>query len=346
MKSNSFGPIQFGQSGPSKGVRLTKEYDLCLVTLSWEQRATFAFLKEGCRVTSATAIWFKSTSDEIEDRKSGQIGSLRTKIGKVDELRLGRATEVDENFSKLKEFFENKYQEIGRPLKVLLDISCLPKNYLLFLIGLGFSQGFVACLDCLYSSGKYDLMCDEQSSHDEAGRIHRALISSGKWTSRQIPFLAADSAFPDTRDLAVVMGGEIGMALPLISKIEPNKLSLAFIEESSPGKSKNNLHGEMQAYHSLIKDYEAEVVSVELGEALAVADHLENVCRESAAESVSILVLGSKSHALAAGVVGLSNPRAEVVCRIPQGYIALDVQATGDIFFYEVEDRFEPSNYI
>jgi hypothetical protein len=346
MKNRSFGPLQFKQTGPLKSVAIEKDYDLCLVTLSWEQRATFAFLSDGCQLNSAIALWFESTSDEIEGRKSAQFDSLRTKIGNVDELRLCEATEIDENFGKLKEFFEQKFKELGRPLKVILDISCLPKNYLLFLIGFGFSQDIFACFDCLYSAGKYDLMSSVNSSSDEAGRIHRALTSSGKWTSRQIPFLAAESTFPDTRDLTILMGGEIGMALPLVAKIEPSRLSVIFIDETAPGESENKLVEEMQAYHTLIGDYDADEVRIPLGDALSVAEHLENICSDSESECITLMVLGSKSHALAAGIVGLSCSNADVVCRVPKSYLTLDVHAAGGIFFYEIEDRFEPSNYL
>lgn len=346
MTSSCFGPVQVKQVGPLKEVTLEKKYDLCLVTLSWEQRATFAFLTEGCKIDAATAFWFESTSSEIEERKSGQVGSLRTKIGEVDELHLSKATEVDENFQKLKQFFEEKFTEFGRPLKVLIDISCLPKNYLLFLIGLGFSQDLFACFDCIYSAGIYDLMNEGATTSDEAGRIHRALTSSGMWTSRQIPFLAAESAFPDSRDLVVTMGGEIGLALPLISKIEPTKLSLVFIEETAPGESANALDGEMQAYTSLLNDYEADVSRFSLGDVLGVAGRLEEICSQSESDCVSILVLGSKSHALSAALIGLSCPHSEVICRVPKNYLTLDVYASGDIFVFEIEDRFEPINYL
>lgn len=346
MRSECFGHLQFNQIGPVREVSVNKDYDLCLTTLSWEQRATFAFLSENCNIKEATALWFESTSDEIEDRKSGQISSLRTKLGAVDELRLSKATEIEENFGKIKSFLESAHAKVKRPLRVLIDISCLPKNYLLFMIGLGFSQDIFARFDCLYSAGKYDLMDFGHSSSDEAGRIHRALISSGKWTSRQIPFLSSESSFPDTRDLVVVMGGEIGLALPLVAKFEPQNLSLVFIAETAPGDSENTLDGEMRAYRCLKSEFEADEINIDLGDALSVAGKLESVCAASSSECVSLMVLGSKSHALAAGVVGLSEPKAEVVCRVPKSYLTLDVQATGDVFFYEIEDRFEPANYL
>jgi hypothetical protein len=346
MRFDSFGPVRVSQSSSFGNVQIEKKYDLCLTTLSWEQRATYAFLSDPDSIIAAVAIWFESTSPEIEDRKSGQIGSLRTKIGTVDELRLSAAPEVEKNFKRLQLFIEGEHKRIGRPLKVLIDISCLPKNYLLFLIGLGFSQDIFACFDCLYSAGRYDLASEDKDTSDEAGRIHRALTSSGKWITKQIPFLSSESTFPETRDMVVSMGGEIGLAVPFVTKMEPTNLSLVFIEETKPSKACDILEGERLAYEALKMEPNASEVSFPLGDVLGVAKHFENVCTKSCCDCVTLIVLGSKSHALAAGIIGMSFDNAEVVCRVPTAYRSLDVQATGEIFFYQIEDRFEPLNYL
>lgn len=346
MSGDSFGPVRLCQSSSSGGVQLAKAYDLCITTLSWEQRATYAFISASGAINSVVAIWFRSVSPEADDRKSEQLISLRTRFGEVDELRLSAATEVEEDFLLLKSFIEERHNKIGRPIKVLIDISCLPKNYLLFLIGFGFSQDIFACFDCLYSAGKYDLGGDDEGASDEAGRIHRALTSSGKWMAKQIPFMSSENTFPDSRDLVVSMGGEIGLAVPFVAKMEPTKLSLVFIEETTPSKACVILEGERLAYEALIKDPGASEVSFPLGDALGVARHLEDVCNKSGCDCVTVMVLGSKSHALAAGLIGISFENAEVVCRVPNSYRLLDVQATGEIFFYQIEDRFEPSNYL
>ena len=41
-----------------------------------------------------------------------------------------------------------------------MDITCIPKTYILYLLGLGFTEEVVARLDCLYAPGTYDLMAD------------------------------------------------------------------------------------------------------------------------------------------------------------------------------------------
>ena len=61
---------------------------------------------------------------------------------------------------------------------------------------------------------------------------------------------------------------------------------------------------------------------------------------------VTGIALGSKPHALALGLAALSEDNMEVVCRIPKAYKPLDVQPTGELAFYEIEDRFEPAAYI
>lgn len=345
MISECFGAVQLRQMEMPSGLKVTKSYDLVLTTLSWEQRATHAFLTAPRMAPEVTAIWFQSTSEEIEARKKEQFDVLQSNFDAVCEFRLSEAIEIEQNFQDFRQFVEGKYSSVGRPLKVLIDISCLPKNYLLFLLGLGFVNDYFACFDCVYSAGDYDLVAKPEESADEAGRIHRALTSKGDWTSRQLPFYGGRDVFPKSRDLLVSMGGELGLAVPFVAKTEPRRLTLIFIEETAPSEERDMLESEKLAYRELMTEPGAERSNLGLNDALAVAQKAQSVVEKSAADCVSMMVLGAKSHALAFGVVALANESVEVISRVPFGYNALNVKPTGQIHFYEIEDRFEPLNY-
>lgn len=327
------------------GLKISKNYDLVLTTLSWERRAPHAFLSAPKMVPEVTVVWFESTSKEIEERKTAQFELLRGSFDSIGEFRLSKATEIEENFEAFRKFVEDRFSAAGRPLKVLIDISCLPKNYLLFLLGLGFVNDYFACFDCVYSAGNYDLVSEPDETADEAGRIHRALTSKGDWTSRQLPFFGGKDVFPKSRDLLVSMGGELGLAVPFVSKTEPSRLTLFFIEETAPSEERDMLESEKLAFRELMTEPSAESLNIGLNDALAVAQNAQTVVDGSDADCVSMMVLGAKSHALAFGVVALANDCVEVISRVPFSYNNLDVTPTGEIYFYELEDRFEPLNY-
>lgn len=346
MSNDCFGSVLLRQRSMTGGLEVDKTYDLIVAVLSWEQRATYAFLSSPAIVSDITAIWFESTSPEIEDRKESQYRLLCSHFKVVNAARLAVATDVEGNYLLFQQIIEERYSQLRRPLKVLIDISCLPKNYLLFLLGLGFSNDYFACFDCVYSAGQYDLLSDAADEADEAGRIHRALVSAGDWTARQVPFFGGRDVFPKTKDLVVSVGGELGLTVPFVVKAEPRKLTLIFIQETAPSEHAEMLESERSAYRTLMS--EPSVVSAEFGlnDSLGVANFLQDCANASDADCVSLMVLGSKSHAIAVGLVGLANERVEVVCRVPKSYRRLDVLPAGGIFLYQIEDRFEPLNYL
>ncbi|WPZ24059.1 hypothetical protein UM399_07580 [Sulfitobacter pontiacus] len=345
MNSDCFGAVQLRQMKMPSGLEISKTYDLVLTTLSWEQRAPHAFVSSPRMAPEVTAIWFESTSQEIDRRKAEQLELLQSNFDTVGELRVSKATEIEPNFEIFRKFVEDRYSAVGRPLKVLIDISCMPKNYLLFLLGLGFVNDYFACFDCVYSAGNYDLVSKPEESADEAGRIHRALTSKGDWTSRQLPFFGGRDVFPKSRDLLVSMGGELGLAVPFVTKTEPRKLTLVYIEETAPSEERDMLESEKLAFRELMAEPSAESQNIGLNDSLGVARYAQTVVDRSDADCVSMMVLGAKSHALAFGVVALANDSVEIISRVPFSYNNLDVSPTGEIYFYEIEDRFEPLNY-
>lgn len=345
MNSECFGSVQLRQIKMPTGLEISKTYDLVLTTLSWEQRAPHAFVSAPRMAPEVTTVWFESTSKEIDRRKAEQFELLQSHFDTVDELRLSKATEIEQNFETFRKFVEDKYSTIGRPLKVLVDISCMPKNYLLFLLGLGFVNDYFACFDCVYSAGNYDLVSEPEESADEVGRIHRALTSKGDWTSRQLPFFGGRDVFPKSRDLLVSMGGELGLAVPFVTKTEPSKLTLVYIEETAPSEERDMLESEKLAFRELMAEPGVTSQNIGLNDVLSVAQYAQTIVDDSESDCVSMMVLGAKSHALAFGLVALANDRVEVISRVPLTYNNLDVGATGEIHFYEIEDRFEPLNY-
>lgn len=345
MINDCFGAVQLNQIKMVDGLTINKSYDVTFAVLSWEERALHAFLSTPSLAPKVTAIWFKSSKAEIEDRKVSQFESLKANFDAVEEFRLAPSTEIEDNFALFQKWIETKYSEVGRPLKILIDISCLPKNYLLFLLGLGFVNDYFACFDCVYSAGRYDLVSEPEETADEPGRIHRALISSGDWTPRQLPFFGGRDVFPTTKDLLVTVGGELGLTVPFVVKSEPRNLTLIFIQETAPSEETPMLESEKLAFRELMSEPGVVRADFGLNDAKSVANYCESVVNSSDADCVSMMALGSKSHALAVGLVGLASERVEVICRVPKNYNSLDVRPTGEIYLYEIEDRFEPLNY-
>jgi hypothetical protein len=314
-----------------------------LAALSWERRATTGLTATVGLTGRLILLKFASTSPEIEAAKEAALLQFR-KIYSAELLDLDISTEFAKNANRIESFIQDVSVKAGRPLKVFLDITCVPKSYLLFLLGLGFSRNYVSRLDCVYSEGAYALA--DLSGEPAGGEKARGIISEGEWESLQVPYLGAERAIPGARDLFVTMGGEIGLSLPFIEKYEPTKLGLVLIKESLVQTPEKLLPSERAALNELLSEPNVLRKDVGLCDVVTLTRETISFCAESRVDAVSGIALGAKPHALALGIAALSQENLEIVCRIPKRYRPLDVAPTGDLAFYQIEDRFEPGAYL
>lgn len=322
-----------------------RQYDLVLAALSWEERAsaTLAYLERAA--TEINLLKFQSISEEVEERKKSQFKRFESCAASVRLRELQRSTKAEENFASIESWIRDQYQRLGRPLKVLMDITCIPKNYILFIVGLAFTRDYFARCDCIYAAGLYDLTHDDRSG-ELLATGPRSIVSVGEWRSQQVPYLSGENYLPSVRDLFVTLGGEIGLSLPFIERVEPKRLKAVFIDEAAPKDGRPMLDSERSALTALLSEPNVERVDISLGDVVATAKAAIEFCRAAEGGAVTAMAIGCKPHALALGIVALSEKNLEIICRTPTSYKAIDVKASGKIYLYEITDRFDPFSYI
>jgi hypothetical protein len=323
--------------------KLVRSYDVVAAGLSWEDRATFCLSQLADSSTEAVLFKFRSRSTGVERAKMRRLAILRAILRNSPVKELGSSTETQANFRILKAWIQDLYTAAGRPLSILLDVTCIPKTYVLYLLGLGFTEELVGRLDCVYAPGIYDLMADNAAG-SSALAGPRSILSEGERRSRQVPYLEAANYIANDSDLLVALGGELGLTLPFIECYEPRRLGLIFIGESSPASAHPMRPSERRAYEELLREPNAQHKDLPLCDAIAVASHALQFAGASSAPGITGMALGSKPHALGLGVASLANANMEVVCRTPVAYRPINVAASGKLMLYEIEDRFDPSS--
>lgn len=336
------GTLAVSQQTGLQRIALARDYDLAFASVSWEQRATAAFSATMDLPTAATLMRFASTEQTTDARKDAAQAALSALFSQVEVLALGHSVNFAANAKLIESFFRDKFESFGRPLKILLDMTCMPKSYLLFLFGMGFTRDFFSRIDCVYAEGNYNV----QASMPDPVSGDVGLISEGEWGALQVPYLGAESAIPSHRDLIVAMGGEIGLSIPFIERYEPRRLGLILIGESLAQTPDMLPPSEAAALERILEEDNVDRADIALADVVGMIQYTSGFCRRAASESVSGIVLGSKPHALAFGVASLSSDKLEIICRVPKRYRALDVAPAGPLAFYEIEDRFEPSAYL
>lgn len=324
-----------------------RKYDLRITALSWESRATAATACLLGDLPNFSVIKFESRSSEVETRKLATRAAIE-RIGPIREtLELQPSVATQANFAALEAWIREKYVTVGRPIRILIDITCIPKSYILFLIGLGFTRDYFACFDCVYAAGEYDLSKDTAAI---AGTPiiggPRALVSVGDWRSTLIPYLTAAQYLPGNSDLIVAMGGEFGLSLPFIERVEPGRLDLVFIKETAPSDEGPMLASERSALKGLTSAPNATRGDLSLLDVIGVARRAVDFSRGAPSVTTTAMALGSKPHALALAIASLSEAKMNVITRVPGSYTAIDVKPSGQMLFVQIEDRFDPCSYI
>jgi len=333
----SLGPLAVEQSLLAND-RLQDRYDLCLGVASWESRATTAFKA----LPERDALWevwsFASDDAERAHAKSkcfSDLSSLRKE--RVDLIELSGSLQYERNFEVIQSHLGALRDAHSRPLDVLLDMTCMPKKYMLYFLGMAFRNEFVRTIDFVYSEGIYGA----PNEREPAGALSWS-GSEGEWSSVQVPYFEGDSFMPDSRGLVVSLGAEISASVPFIERYEPALISLVSVEDDPSRIDTSAIEKERRLLHELSSLPITTSNVFQLGDLLGVADSCRAFCRERPEMHVTGLAIGSKPHALALGLAALSVHNFEIVCRLPSKYLLGDVAETGRIFLYRTSDRFEP----
>jgi hypothetical protein len=342
--SVAIGPLAVSQGLIGPAWRPLRSYDIFLTALSWETRNTTIVETFAAVLPPITLLKFASPDTSMNCLKEANLAKFQSCCNVSDVLALDGSTVLQKNFRAIEGLLRDQSAQMGRPLRLLIDITCLPKAYVMFLVGAGFSRDYVAVMDCLYVAGVYD-------HSDLAGKVvpvsgNRSLISVGDWRPEQIPYLTATDYIPSTRDLIVTLGGELGMARAFMNRIEPERTRLFFIEEDVPDTRKKMITSEKIALKHLLESSNTSRSNLSLGDIIGVAEQAIAFVKDSRCGGVTGMSLGAKSHALALAIASLSETNLEIISRVPAGYQGIDVLASGKTYFFELSDRFDPCSYI
>ncbi|TFW12202.1 hypothetical protein EGY25_09165 [Brevundimonas intermedia] len=333
----SFGPLTVRQ-GELASTPLRDAYDLCIAVCSWETRASAAFEQVG-DVQGVWEVWsFASGDADKAEAKAACFDRLTSvRNGPLAKIELDGSLKYERNFELIEDYFRSRSQAKGGPLDVLLDMTCLPKKYMLFVLGMALRNEFVRAIDFVYSEGRYRAPVTEE--------VHGPMTwsrSDGDWASVQVPYLEADNFIPDARGLIVSLGAEISASVPFIERYEPLQIALVSVKDEASRIDPVAIEAERRLLRELETLPITTSVDAALEDVLGVARLCRSFCEDQPDMAVTGLAIGSKPHALGLGLAALAAPNLEIVCRLPSRYLSGDVVATGRTFVYAVEDRFEP----
>lgn len=336
----SYGPLTAHHTSGKDIVLNAPEYDLIILTATWESRGKEFVNKIKYASKSQTKIlvlFFKSDDEVVVGSKEAFFSILKKKCkGMVTRVDLDYSTSIDLNFKKIKKTISEFRKTKGTALKILFDISCTPKSYTSFIFGLGFRGEFSTRLDVFYAeAAKYSLKDGVRFS------AKHNLMTVGDWSIVQIPYFESVEFITSSHPTVISLGAEIKACIPLVERIEPKVLHVLHIENFAVRIPSKVAKREEPFLDMLSQNYGAQNKSFPLGDIHSIGNYVKNLAKDP----IRCLLLGPKLHAIGILLAGVAEENIEINCRVPSSYSSADVSASGICHFIKIFDRFDPENY-
>jgi len=308
--------------------------DALLLVSSWERRCTEICAAEAGDFETAAVVRF----DEIGESGRRQVH---------DDILLLHARQKARHFYDLpggsvRDFFGWRDALIGfilatkarlqRPIDLVVDMTCLPKYYMLLILGFSVKAGAVRSIAFFYSEGKY------APSQANTVLAPDHFFTHGEWASFPVPYLEGELN-PDRKIRIIAsIGFETFQARKFIRTYEaerhvlitPNPGFTADYEERSDSEAYALASNLDVPPEELVRTPAGGVVETS-GSAIAVLDS------DTRFNDVG-LSLGTKPHALGIGIAALLRPHFTLVCRVPERYVETDIPSLGKSWTYVVDD--------
>ena len=189
-------------------------FDVSLFASSWDRRSIAVTAANRLRCTLGFGIFFDAKDQhglrEEHDRTLSEYGrSICDRFVPVH----GPSTMVDVIWEQLEGPVARMRESIGRPLKVLIDLSACPRFYSLGLLALCLRQQYAGTVTVLYAEGEYPAV----DTYDDYA------FTGGRWQTIAIPHLEGMSDPGSKRFYLVSVGFEGPKTLRAVSQADPDR---------------------------------------------------------------------------------------------------------------------------
>jgi len=318
--------------------RVTESYnangDLLLLCSSWERRCIEVTRVRHEGYLAATVITFAEEGVSGRRIKHDQhlIDFAKATADRVIHLARHPVSEVERWRSAITNLITDLRRELGRPIDIVADISCLPKYYMLAMLGFGLHNGLIRSLRFLYAEGRY------APADGNVSLAANHSFTEGAWRSLPVPYLEGLLS-PDKKVHVIAsIGFETFQARKLIRVYEAERHTLITPHPGFSDEYSEQSEREAGALANNLDLGEDAIIKCPAGDATAAAAAIVNLVDCNDRLKPIGLCLGTKPHALGMGLAALLKPDLTVVCRMPDRYVETETPATGITWSYELRD--------
>lgn len=318
-------------SGESISDLANGEFDYALLSLSWDKRCLCVTNADKLKAQHCNLI-IPSLRDQsgLMDKHEPLLIDYAKDVGNYKEIH-GDTSDVINMWVQLEKNVFNVYKEVGRPLKVFIDLSTCVRYLALGLISKFMNLGVVKEVSVFYAEGKYP---DEINPEDQY-----ELFTAGGWDVLTVPGLEGEWDPNKERLYFVSVGFEGSKTLRLISREEPDKVSLLFPD---PGVREQYVIRTLERNEALIKRFQISdncIVRSSAGNAVEGWKRLTNASIEKPEQNnVFYVCCGTKPQSLAFALRAIVLQYPALLYIKPDRHRVLEVDALGVYWRYDIKD--------
>lgn len=320
--------------------------DLYIGVASWEERCLEITKANAQGADNGILVCFRK--DGGTGKRREHFNSLKTWMNgfckDVNIIDHSSSTDYEVAYQLIADCIMEVYNKVGRPMRVVLDASCCPKSYMLFLFGFGVRRGLFSALSIFYAEGRYKTVSSKNSTGPQKESAASYHFTEGDWDSIQVPYFEGELG-PERRRLSVVsLGFEAAQARKFLKRYESDEFRVIL---PYPGFQESYSEISKQQADYLKVSYgldDNQLIQIAAGSVIDAATYLINNFRGLVGtQEIMFFCLGPKTHAISMGIVGIIMPEIPVICRIPQKYVETEASGNGYGWLYTIEDNSIPA---
>lgn len=338
MTSSHFIAAQRGHLALSETRAPTAEHalsgDALLLVSSWERRCTEICVAQIEKFDTAGVLRFAEPGSSGYRAKHDitLAAHARTHAEHFVDLKSLSVHDFLGWRAALTEFIVATKVRLKRPIDLVVDMTCLPKYYLLLILGFSVKAGAVRSITFFYAEGKY--------AGAEASTLLRTdrAFTQGEWAAFPVPYLEGELN-PDRKIRVIAsIGFETFQARKFIRAYEAERHILITPNPGFTDEYEERSDQEANALASSLEIATEEIIHCPAGGVIETSLAAMAVLDGDHRYNEVGLCLGTKPQALGLGIAAQLRPQFTLVCRVPAAYVESDTLALGNSWLYIITD--------
>lgn len=308
------------------------EFDFMVLASSWDRRCMSITGATSLHAKTALVLLFTGKDKKgLREKHDPLLLEFARRNAKSVFPVKGDSVELTQVWRQLCSQLQQSCRYRAAPLRLFIDLSVCPRYYALGLVATCLRSGLAETVTLSYAEGRYPE--SPQQGDDQE------LFTAGGWKPVNVPELSGKWDPNKKRFYLVAVGFEGNKTLRLVSRAEPDRVSLLFPDPGSHREYVARTESENRELIRTLLIPEDQIIRAPAGDAIAAWQALSSRQVERVTtENTYYVCCGTKPHCLALALRALALEYPAVLYIVPDSHKPVDVEPTGKFWRFDIQD--------